>query len=91
MTEADRKASMARHPSNAERRDFTADGVRIKVGLCVWNNDLQAVIVLKHHDDGWYDTTLHGYSNGERMATRHPRTHQLASEALRAAETDLGT
>lgn len=64
---------------------YTADHVEIVEGMTVWSNDLRRVIVSTpdKYDPGWFDTrTPDGgrgpLLNGDRMATRHPGSGELA-------------
>jgi hypothetical protein len=70
--------------------DFTADGVLIKPGLIVWNNDLRVSVVKDRQkyqnpaESVWYDMVdangeYMSMMNGSRMTTRHPRTGALAA------------
>lgn len=82
-----------------DTRFRTADGVEITDGLWVWDNDLRLGTVdfaksrpERETWDGWFyvrhATTGWSLVNGERMATRHPFTGEVA--ATRAATDTEG-
>lgn len=70
----------------------TADGVKIRDGMAVWDYNLEPgfVSLASLGDDGWFMVCKPGQNRGSwmndvRVCVRHPSTGQAAGDAIRAS------